>query len=254
MKLFKIINLIFFFAIFLIPKALTAEYGATTSASTYKINIFRIELCDSTSSATACNNSVAIYDGGDSGAIDIASTTAGAAAAALGNLNKATIGTKYTWMQVTMARKITIAGGGSALSTGAQACYTNGTAGTAAQSALGSTTAGDEADTVVYMGIAGSTNASSNVNSTTASDGTGTDAATGAFDSGDEYIEWRGEITGGLIVQGGRIPGAKIAFGTSAALGFYNPDADNNDCDTRAGGVVKNGFYGAEPDVTMTFE
>ena len=109
MKLFKIINLIFFFSIFLIPEALTAEYGATTSASTYKINIFRIELCDSTSSATACNNSVAIYDGGDSGAIDIASTTAGAAAAALGNLNKATIGTKYTWMQVTMARKITIA-------------------------------------------------------------------------------------------------------------------------------------------------
>ena len=45
-----------------------------------------------------------------------------------------------------------------------------------------------------------------------------------------------------------------IAFGTSAALGFYNPDADNNDCDTRAGGIVKNGFYGAEPSVTLTFE
>ena len=29
---------------------------------------------------------------------------------------------------------------------------------------------------------------------------------------------------------------------------------ENNDCDTRAGGAVTNGFYAAEPDVTITLD
>ena len=254
MKLFKIINLTFLFSLFLISEVYSAVYNETTSASTYKITITRIELCETGSTTGSCANPVAIYDGGDSGTIDIASTTAGATAAALGNLNKATIGKSYTYMQVTMKRAVTISGGGSALSTSGQACYTNGTAGTATTGALGSTSSGAELDTVVYMGVPGSTGGSDNTNTTTAGDGTGTDSDTGAFDSGDEYMEWRGALESTFVLKASKIPTAKIAFGFSSALGFYNTNTSTCDCDTRAAGAanVPHGFYAAEPNVTIT--
>lgn len=254
MKLFRIINFTFLFSLFLVSEVYSAVYNATTSASTYKITITRIELCETGSTTASCSSPVAIYDGGDSGIIDIANTTAGATAASLGNLNKATIGTTYTYMQVTMKRATTISGGGSALSTSGQACYTDGTAGTSAKGALGSVTSADEADTVVYMGVPGSSSGSDNTNSTTAGDGTGTDSSTGAFDSGDDYMEWRGALANTFVLKAGRIPTAKLAFGFSSALGFYNTDTDNNDCDTRAGGAgnFAHGFYAGEPSVTIT--
>ncbi len=254
MKLFRIINFTFLFSLFLVSEVYSAVYNATTSANTYKITITRIELCETGSTTASCSSPVAIYDEGDSGVIDIASTTAGATAATLGNLNKATIGTTYTYMQVTMKRATTISGGGSALSTSGQACYTDGTAGTSAKGALGSVTSTDEADTVVYMGVPGSSGGSDNTNSTTAGDGTGTDSSTGAFDSGDDYMEWRGALANTFVLKAGRIPTAKLAFGFSSALGFYNTDTDNNDCDTRAGGAgnFAHGFYAGEPSVTVT--
>ena len=254
MKLFRIINFTFLFSLFLVSEVYSAVYNATTSASTYKITITRIELCETGSTTASCSSPVAIYDGGDSGIIDIANTTAGATAASLGNLNKATIGTTYTYMQVTMKRATTISGGGSALSTSGQACYTDGTAGTSAKGALGSVTSADEADTVVYMGVPGSSSGSDNTNSTTAGDGTGTDSSTGAFDSGDDYMEWRGALANTFVLKAGRIPTAKLAFGFSSALGFYNTYTDTNDCDTRAGGAgnFAHGFYAGEPSVTVT--
>ena len=205
MKLFRIIIITFLFSLFLISEVYSATYNATTSASTYKITITRIELCETGSTTASCSNPVAIYDGGDSGVIDIASTEAGATAASLGNLNKATIGTSYTYMQVTMKRLVTISGGGTALSTSGQACYTNGTAGTATTGALGSVTDTDEADTVVYMGVPGSSGGNDNTNSTTAGDGTGTDSDTGAFDSGDEYMEWRGALAETFVLKAGTL-------------------------------------------------
>ena len=75
MKLFRIINLIFLFSVIMIAEVYSAVYNATTSASTYKITVTRIELCESGSTSASCSNPVAIYDGGDSGLIDIASTT-----------------------------------------------------------------------------------------------------------------------------------------------------------------------------------
>ena len=254
MKLFRIINFTFLFSLFLVSEVYSAVYNATTSASTYKITITRIELCETGSTTASCSSPVAIYDGGDSGIIDIANTTAGATAASLGNLNKATIGTTYTYMQVTMKRATTISGGGSALSTSGQACYTDGTAGTSAKGALGSVTSTDEADTVVYMGVPGSSGGSDNTNSTTAGDGTGTDSSTGTFDSGDDYMEWRGALANTFVLKAGRIPTAKLAFGFSSALGFYNTNTTTNDCDTRAAGAgnFAHGFYAGEPSVTVT--
>ena len=87
----------------------------------YKINIYKIELCDSSSTASACNGAVTIFDG-NSGDIDIANTTAGAAAASLGNASAATFGTAYTYLQITMGRDFTVKG--SAADDSGTTCYT----------------------------------------------------------------------------------------------------------------------------------
>ena len=83
--------------------------AGTGEATEYKINIFKIELCDSSSTASVCNGAVTIFDG-NSGDIDIANTTAGAAAASLGNASAATFGTAYTYLQITMGRDFTVKG------------------------------------------------------------------------------------------------------------------------------------------------
>ena len=51
------------------------SFAGTGAASEYKIIIYKIELCDSSSTASACNGAVTLYDG-NSGSIDIANTTA----------------------------------------------------------------------------------------------------------------------------------------------------------------------------------
>ena len=248
----KIIKLLLVF-ILASTNSFAAVYNSTQSASTYKIQIVRIQFCETGSTAANCLNPAEIYQG-ESGVIDIASTTAGEQAAGLGNASKAVVGTVYTYMQVTLKRAVTISGGGNATSKSGEACYTNGTAGTATTSALGNGTASNEADTVVYMAIAGTTNNGNNINSVSAADGTGTAAADGAITSGHEYMEWRGALTKSFTLSQGKMPTVKIAFGTSSALGFYNPDTDNNACATRAGGATTTGFYAAEPDVTITID
>ena len=81
------------------------SFAGTGAASEYKIIIYKIELCDSSSTASACNGAVTLYDG-NSGSIDIANTTAGAAAASLGNVSSAKFGTSYTYMQITMVEHL----------------------------------------------------------------------------------------------------------------------------------------------------
>ena len=249
--LFKL--LLFFSLLLTTTNTYSADYNATTLATAYKITITRIQLCETGSTTASCLNPVELYNG-TSGSIDIASTEAGQAAASLGNASKAEFGKSYTHMQVTMSRSVTIQGGKAAMSTGSQACYTNGTAGTASQSALGSTSSGNLADTTVYMAIAGTTDNGDNINSVNAADGTGTAASTGTITSGHEYLEWRGALTSPFKPTPGDMPTIKLAFGTANALGFYNPNTTTNDCDTRAAGATTTGFYAAEPDVTMKFE
>ena len=61
-----------------------SSIAATSEATEYKIKIRKLELCDSSSTQASCNNPVTLYSG-NSGDIDIANTTAGSAAASLGN-------------------------------------------------------------------------------------------------------------------------------------------------------------------------
>ena len=130
-------------------KVAFSESGA---ASVYKITIQQIALCETGSALNNCLNPAVVYEA-DSGTIDIASTTAGAAAATLGSATEAVVGTSYTYVQVVMNRLITISGTG--ISDGSATCGTaGGIAGTISANATGIAGAG-AGELVVAAGYAG---------------------------------------------------------------------------------------------------
>ncbi len=218
--------------------------AGTGAATEYKITIYKIKLCDSTSSASACNGAVTIYDG-NSGSIDIANTTAGAAAASLGNASAAKFGTSYTYMEITMGRAFTVKG--SAADDSGTTCYTkSGEAGAADTLAEGTPTSGSEASTTLYAAMVG-TDVGDNL--TGLSSLTDTTGVAGTIATNDEYFNYRQQLASTFTMKPGNIPSIKVAFGTSAAVGAINDMGD--DCDSV--GAAK-GLYAAEPDVTVTIE
>ena len=218
--------------------------AATGAATEYKITIYKIELCDNSSSASACNNAVTIFDG-DSGAIDIANTTAGAAAASLGNASAAKFGTSYTYLQITMGRDFTVKG--SAADGSGTTCYTkSGEAGAAGTLAKGTTTAGSVASTTLYAAMVGT---SVGDNLTGLSSLTDTTGVVSTIASDDEYFQYRQELASTFTMVQGNIPSVTVAFGTSAAVGAIDDMGDS--CETV--GAAK-GLYAAEPDVTVTIK
>ena len=216
--------------------------AGTGEATEYKINIYKIELCDSSSTASVCNGAVTIFDG-NSGDIDIANTTAGAAAASLGNASAAIFGTAYTYLQITMGRDFTVKG--SAADGSGTTCYTksNGSAGTLAK---GSEDSGEEASATLYAAVNGTSVGNNLTGLQTLADTTG---VASTIEDNDEYILYRQKLAKTFKLIPGNIPSIKIAFGTSAALGAI--DDMGADCETV--GAAK-GFYAAEPDVTVTIE
>ena len=218
--------------------------AATGAATEYKVTIYKIELCDSSSTASACNNAVTIFDG-DSGAIDIANTTAGAAAASLGNASAALFGTSYTYLRITMGRAFTVKG--SAADGSGTTCYTkSGEAGAAGTLAKGTTTAGSVASTTLYAAMVGT---SVGDNLTGLSSLTDTTGVAGTIASDDEYFQYRQELANTFTMIKGNIPSITVAFGTSAAVGAIDDMGDS--CETV--GAAK-GLYAAEPDVTVTIK
>ena len=218
--------------------------AATGAATEYKVTIYEIELCDSSSTASACNNAVTIFDG-NSGAIDIANTNAGAAAASLGNASAAKFGTSYTYLQITMGRAFTVKG--SAADGSATTCYTkSGEAGAAGTLAKGTTTAGSVASTTLYAAMVGT---SVGDNLTGLSSLTDTSGVASTIASDDEYFQYRQELASTFTMVQGNIPSITVAFGTSAAVGAIDDMGDA--CETV--GAAK-GLYAAEPDVTVTIK
>jgi hypothetical protein len=218
--------------------------AATGAATEYKVTIYKIELCDSSSTASACNNAVTIFDG-NSGAIDIANTTAGVAAASLGNASAAKFGTSYTYLRITMGRAFTVKG--SAADGSGTTCYTkSGEAGAAGTLAKGTTTAGSVASTTLYAAMVGT---SVGDNLTGLSSLTDTTGVAGTIASDDEYFQYRQELANTFTMIKGNIPSITVAFGTSAAVGAIDDMGDS--CETV--GAAK-GLYAAEPDVTVTIK
>ncbi len=216
--------------------------AATGAATEYQINIYKIELCDSTSTASSCNGAVTVFNG-NSGSIDIANTTAGAAAASLGNASAAKFGKSYTYMQITMGRAFTVKG--TVDDDAGNTCYTTssqtGKAGTLAQ---GSNDSGDLSSTTLYAAMVGT---SVGNNLTGLSSLTDTSGVASTIEADDEYFQYRQELASTFTMVQGNIPSVTVAFGTSAALGAI--DNMTSDCDTV--GSAK-GLYAAEPDVTVT--
>jgi len=235
---FKIIIL----SLFLFPKVYAG------SATEYKITMTLLELCDSSSSLTSCNNPVVIGSG-DSGAIDIAGTTAGAAAASYGSLATVPIGTTYSHMQVTMNRLITATG--SAIDGAGDECFTNnGNDGSATSNASGH--ASTATSVTLALGYIGTINGDA-TNSATTGDGTGTSRAGGTVTTGDGFLEYRLLLAEELTLKVGEFPTVKVAFGTASAIaaaGNMQPGGGAA-CATGSASV---GLYGAEPDVTVSFE
>ena len=218
--------------------------AGTGEATEYEITIYKIELCDSSSTASVCNGAVTIFDG-SSGDIDIANTTAGAAAASLGNASAATFGTAYTYLQITMGRDFTVKG--SAADGSGTTCYTkSGEAGAAGTLAKGTTTAGSVASTTLYAAMVGT---SVGDNLTGLSSLTDTTGVASTIASDDEYFQYRQELASTFTMVQGNIPSITVAFGTDNAVGANDDMGDS--CETV--GAAK-GLYAAEPDVTVTIE
>ena len=242
----KLFYKILFLSLLFLPKV-NAGTGAATE---YKITMTLLELCDSTSSLTACNNPVVIGSG-SSGVVDIAGTTAGEAAASYGSLSTVPIGTTFTHMQITMNRSITATGSANDTASTPDQCFTK-TNSNGADNTNAAGHASTATSATLFMGYIGSVNGDA-TNSATAGDGTGTSRAATTVTSGDDFLEHRVALTTPLTIKAGQFPTVKVAFGTSNAIGAQG-DMSAGGGGACTAGTAAIGLYGAAPDVTITFE
>ncbi|MDC0054823.1 hypothetical protein OAJ09_02755, partial [Candidatus Pelagibacter sp.] len=199
------------FLVFLSNKAFAVS--TTGEASVYKITMTYLQLCETGSTTASCLNPLTVGSG-DSGLINIADTSAGVAAASYGDFSKVAFGKSYSHYQVTMKRAVTIKG---SVSDGTNTCYTVSNSGDISKNVVGSETSSDEAEITAYMAMTIS-GLGDEINSISAGDGTGTAQAAGTVDDDDEYFQYRGAFTKKIILEPGKIPTLKLAFGTSSAL------------------------------------
>ena len=234
----------FIFSLLVLVFLSNKSYAVDTTgeATSYKITMTYLELCVDGSSTATCLSPL-VVGSGDSGAIDIATTTAGAAAASYGDFSAVPMGTSYTYYRVTMKRAVTIKG---SLNDGAQTCYTVSNSGDISKNVVGSTSAGDLAEVTMYMAMTIS-GLGDEINSISAGDGSGTAQAAGTVDNDDEYFQYRGAFSKAIKLEPGKIPTLKLAFGTSSALAY---EGSSGGC---AAAISQNqGLYGGKPDVTAT--
>ena len=227
--------------IFLTLFSFKVNSAGTGEATEYKITMTKLELCETGSAAATCLNPVTISPAADSGAVDIAAVTAGAAAAAYGNLNTATVGATYTYLQITMSRLITIKG------TASDGCHTSGgTAGGVNAYAVGASGAAVVPQVVTVPNtnsMSGSVGA--NINGAADALGASVSASTAISDT-DTHFQYRQELSKPAIIKAGQIPNVTITFDTSTALGSIEG----------SGGLACTGavMYAAEPSITVTID
>ena len=206
----------------------------------------KLEMCDSTSTDSACNNPVTIGTG-ESSPIDIASTNAGAAAASYGNLGLGKFGTTYTYFQITMKRAFTVKG--SAKDGAGTTCITaeDGDSSTAAE---GAANGGTPAEVTLYAGFVGDSGDGLTLRMNSVADANGgTPAVAGTIADNSEFFQYREKLDTTLTLKAGVIPTVKIAFGTATAL-----EAVGNMGNCTQNIAAQVGFIAGEPDVSITFE
>ena len=85
---------------------MSKSYSATGAADVYKVTMRKVELCTGSTGVTNCENAVVIGSGDK--VVDIASVSAGSAAASYGDPAFLPLGETYTHMRVTIDRKFVI--------------------------------------------------------------------------------------------------------------------------------------------------
>ena len=100
-KILVISKILFLFLVFNSQAA-----SRTGQADVYKVTMKKVELCTASTSVSSCVGSVTVGD--TSKVVDIASVSAGAAAASFGDPALLPLGETYTHMRVTIDRKFTI--------------------------------------------------------------------------------------------------------------------------------------------------
>jgi hypothetical protein len=241
MKYLKIILASFFLSLIV-----TNTYAAKGVATVYKITMTKLEMCDSTSTDSLCNNPVTIGTG-TSPVIDIASTTAGASAASYGNLGLGKFGTTYTYFQITMKRAITIKG---TAADGANTTCITAESGDSSTAAEGAADGGTPAEVTVYAGFVGDSGDGLTLRMNSVADANGgTPAVAGTVVDNSEFFQYRQILDRPLTLKAGVIPTVKIAFGTATAL-----EAVGNMGNCTQNIAAQVGFIAGEPDVSITFE
>ena len=211
MKIFK--NLTILATLYFL--GVTFLYAASGSglATVYKINVNKLELCETGSSLTTCLNPITVSKAGLSTDVDLASITAGEAAATLGNFGLATAGTTYTYLQATMSRAITAKGSAS---DGTTTCFTKGSGSLSAMGAA-ETTSGDSTEATLYVPAFVDATNFPQINSVADREGTSPRTA-GTVDASDSHFQSREALALQFTLDPTAIPTVTIAFSTAGAL------------------------------------
>ena len=224
-------------------------YSASGDATEYKLTIYKIELCETGSTVANCLNPVTLFEG-NSGTIDIANTTAGAQAAALGNPGSAILGKTYNATQVTMDRAITVAG---YVADGVNSCSTVASnSSTKAKNGLGDLSRSGTPVTPVagiyYAGEAGA----ADLNVSDAWNAVSTDGTVDTDDDDNsanyQRLQWRTVLTSPVTITLGKTPTITIAFDPDGTIGFAGPIVSQ--CEAPANATT--GLYVTNPKITIT--
>ena len=229
----NLIKSIFIFYVLLYPANSLAATGAATE---YQVTMTKLELCETGSTTANCLNPLTISPSGTSGAVDIASVSAGATAGSYGNIAKAKIGTLYTFIQITMSRQFSITGTAGSCATKA------GESGTKSTDAAGQT-GGTPGSSTLYVPD-GTNTYGDHINGSIDSLGASV-SADKTVGTNDEYFQYRKIISGGgLKVKAGDFPTVKVAFDVSNAVGEGTGGA---------AACTANVMYANEPGMTISF-
>ena len=282
-----ILSISFFISYYEIAFAATAK----GNADVYKVTMRKIELCtgytvvdfDNVNTNDACHNAVVIGSGDK--VVDIASVTAGAAAASYGDPALLPLGETYTHMRVTIDRKFTIKSE-SALDTGGSNdtdnCVTTAT--TDAQFGSGSSEAARKYSHRVAV-AEGGTNAEMNmymINGRQSDESTANYTQCFNADCSQKNTSWNwnyakdaSELTSAIAMRTMRSslttddiqlvyalstpytvslipPTIDISFGTRSALGVQEVCDAGSNCTGETDGMCS--FYPEEPIVTITIK
>jgi len=212
----KFIKILALSVLLLSPSNVFAADDVKGNASVYKITMTRIDLCETGSTASNCVNPTRISNAGIGTEVDIASVTAGASAAAVGNFGLAKSGTTYTFIRATMSRAITIKGVAGDCHTAGNGAKTTNAANDTGLGAV-STTAGDQAESILFVPAFVDATNFPQINSVGDAEG-GSPRIAGTVNAADDFFVSREALTKPYTAISGQTPTVKIAFNTQSAL------------------------------------